>query len=350
MTPDLARICRAFPCGAFREARPWGSGHIHDTYLARLDGGDYVLQRINRRVFRDPLAVMENIDRVCRHLASKLSDPRRRLEVVRTREGELCYRDSEGDYWRMFPRIPGVVGLDRVVTEQQAYQVGRAFGEFLRHLADLPGPRLHETIPGFHDTLRRVQDLEAAISADRAGRVADCREEIAFARERQSTAGRLLELSLPERITHNDTKANNVLLDAETGEALCVVDLDTVMPGRSLFDFGDMVRSAANTAEEDEPDLSRVGFSLPLFRSLARGYLEGAELSEAEIREMPFSARLIAYETGVRFLTDHLEGDRYFKVHRPGHNLDRARVQFRLVEAMEQQADRMEEAVAAARA
>ncbi|HOI54932.1 MAG TPA: aminoglycoside phosphotransferase family protein [Phycisphaerae bacterium] len=358
MTPcDLSSIVRRFAvAGAYQEAVPYGSGHINDTYAVRCADGDasrrYLLQRINHRVFRQPEKLMENVARVTRHLRSRIlaegGDPdRRSLTLIPTADGADFLHDDRGDYWRMYLFIEGARTYDLVENPDHVYEAARAFGDFQRGLADLPPPRLHETIPDFHHTPRRVEAFREALARDAAGRAADARSEIDFVLRRADRAARLIDLaaqgSLPERITHNDTKFNNVMIDDATQRGLCVVDLDTVMPGLVLYDFGDAVRSGANTAAEDERDLAKVAFNLQAFDRLAHGYLDAARdfLTDAEIDELAFSAWLITLEIGIRFLTDHLAGDVYFKVHRPGHNLDRCRTQFKMVADMERHADAM---------
>jgi Ser/Thr protein kinase RdoA (MazF antagonist) len=255
--------------------------------------------------------------------------------------------DAGGETWRAYRFIENARTYDAVTSAEQAFQAARAFGRFQQQLASLPPPRLHETIPDFHHTPKRFAALEQAIAADAKGRAALARAEIEFARSRQSIAGVLLGAGLPERITHNDTKFNNVLLDDTTGEAVCIIDLDTVMPGLALYDFGDMVRTTTSPAAEDEQDLSKVTLKFPLFEALVRGYLEsaGGFLTPAEKQHLAFSGKLITFETGIRFLADYLAGDTYFKVHREGHNLDRCRTQFKLVESIERQEEQMNRTV-----
>jgi aminoglycoside phosphotransferase (APT) family kinase protein len=255
--------------------------------------------------------------------------------------------DAEGNYWRAYRFVEGASAYDAVESTEQAFQAAKAFGRFQKLLAGLPAPRLHDTIPDFHHTPKRFMALEQAIAADVAGRDLLAKPEIAFAFAHQSIAGVLLDANLPERVTHNDTKFNNVLLDDATGEGLCVIDLDTVMPGLALYDFGDMVRTTTSPAQEDERDLSRVTMQFPMFEALARGYLSeaGDFLTHAEKQHLVFSGKSIAFEQGVRFLADYLAGDTYYKVHRDGHNLDRCRTQFKLVESIEHQEERMERLV-----
>jgi aminoglycoside phosphotransferase (APT) family kinase protein len=252
--------------------------------------------------------------------------------------------DEKGSYWRAYRFIERARTYDAVESAQQAFQAAKAFGQFQKLLAGLPAPRLHDTIPDFHHTPKRFVALEEAIASDVAGRAILAKPEIGFALAHQSIVSILLDANLPERVTHNDTKFNNVMLDDATGEGVCVVDLDTVMPGLALYDFGDMVRTTTSPAEEDELDLSRVTMQFPMFEALVRGYLAsaGGFLTKAEKQYLAFSGKLITFEIGIRFLTDYLAGDTYFKVHREGHNLDRCRTQFKLVESIERQEERMQ--------
>jgi len=325
-------------------AEPFGSGHINDTWRV-VAGSEYVLQRINTAIFRDPAALMENVDRVCRHLAAK-TGPRGHLTVVPARSGAL-WVEHEGQAWRAYERVLGVRSYDQIETAEQAHAAGEAFGRFQEQLADLPPPRLVETIPDFHNTARRYERFEAAVGADSHGRVGECAAEIEALRRREPLSRVLAERGLPERIVHNDTKLNNVLFDEATGEALCVVDLDTVMPGLVAADFGDMVRTATNTGAEDDQDLARVGCDAAIFGALARGYLKAARgfLTEDEVATLALSGQVLTYELVLRFLTDYLEGDAYFKTHRPRHNLERARAQLQLVESLEEQAAELERLV-----
>jgi Ser/Thr protein kinase RdoA (MazF antagonist) len=347
----LERVARAFetPDGPLRVTR-LGSGHIHDTFLAEVDAGAqprrYVLQRLHTGVFADPEAVMRNVERVTAHLAAKLARAavpdreRRCLALVAARDGRAFHRDGEGGFWRCFRFVEGSLAVDGAPTREQAFEAARAFGAFAAALADLPGPPLSEVIPHFHDLPHRMAALEAVLREDPLGRARAVAAEAAAARAGQARlAARLAAAGaadLPRRTVHNDCKVNNVLLDARTGEALCVIDLDTVMEGTLLADFGDLARTAACPAPEDERDLERVRFDLLRFEALARGYLAGtgALLAPAELRALPLAGPLLALENAVRFLADHVAGDRYFRIHRPGHNLDRARAQLRLAEGM----------------
>lgn len=347
----------AFP-GKFVSAVHWGTGHIQDSYCVEYrDGGAcrrYLMQRIAGGVFKDVPALMENIERVTAYMAAQLTNVRDRerrvLTLVRARDGRLWHEDVDGENWRAYGWVEGTHTYETVETAEQAFQAARAFGRFQAALAAMPGPRLHETIPDFHNTPKRLVALERAVALDDAGRAGTATREIEFALARRDLAGALMQANLPERITHNDTKLNNVLFDDTTGEGICVIDLDTVMPGLAPCDFGDMVRTATSPAPEDEHDLSRVTLRMPMFEALLRGYLSavGGVLVEAEKLLLATAGKLITWEQGIRFLTDYLNGDRYYKVHREGHNLDRCRTQFKLVELMEQREDEMERLVRAA--
>jgi aminoglycoside phosphotransferase (APT) family kinase protein len=341
--------------GDYIGATSYGSGHINDTYCAVFHEAGapvrYLLQRINHSIFKNPAALMENIQRVTSHLATQVADEadcdRRALTLIPARDGRAWHVDTDGYHWRAYRFIENAHTYDAVESTEQAFQAAKAFGHFQKLLISLPAPRLHDTIPDFHNTPKRFQALEEAIAADVAGRAIQAKPEIEFALKHQLIASVLLDANLPERVTHNDTKFNNVLLDDATGEGICVIDLDTVMPGLALYDFGDMVRTTTSPALEDERDLSRVTMQFPMFEALLRGYLSSAGdfLTKAERRYLAFSGKLITFEIGIRFLTDYLEGDTYFKVHRDGHNLDRCRTQFRLVESIEQQEERMDRLV-----
>lgn len=357
LKPDVRRVAQQFQMdGEFFSAAPFGSGHINDTFCVVFDQGGkhfrYLLQRINHDIFKDPAAVMENIRRVTEHLrqkAARLPDAGRRvLTLIPALDGAALHRDAAGNYWRAFVFIEGARSFDAVESPAQAWQAAKAFGEFQKQLADLPAPRLHDTIPDFHHTPKRFAALEQAIAADVAGRVELAGAEIEFARSRKAICRVLLDAGLPERVTHNDTKLNNVLLDERTGEGICVIDLDTVMPGLAAYDFGDLVRSATCPAGEDERDLSGVKMHFSMFEAIARGYLSAAGecLTSDEKKLLPFAGKLITFETGLRFLTDYLSGDTYFKVHRDGQNLDRCRRQFKLVESIEEQETAMNRLVA----
>jgi Ser/Thr protein kinase RdoA (MazF antagonist) len=349
---DVRAIAREFQIpGEFLSAEPYGSGHINDTYcVAVKEGGSrvrYIFQRINHNIFKNPVALMENIQRVTAHLGKKAAGERdasrRGLTLIPARDGLSFHRDADGNYWRVYVFIERARTYDAVENTGQAFEAAKAFGRFQKHLADLPAPRLHDTIPDFHHTPKRFAALEKAIAADVANRAKMAKAEIEFALRHKVITTVLLAAKLPERVTHNDTKFNNVMLDDESGEGICVIDLDTVMPGLALYDFGDMVRTTTSPAKEDERDLSKVIMQFPMFEALARGYLTSASefLKKAEKQLLAFSGKLITLETGIRFLTDFLAGDTYFKVHRENHNLDRCRTQFKLAESIERQEAQM---------
>jgi len=338
-------VLRAFVLdGDFVSAERWGSGHINDSYAvtveARGDPVRYIVQRINDTVFPDPPALMENIRRVTEHLRRRLGDDRRTLTLVPTRDGGVVHHDPDTGWWRAFPFIEGTATFDRVRSVATAREGARAFGRFQRELMDLPGPRLAETIPGFHHTPGRLEALTAAVEVDRADRVEDAGPEIEFALSRESLAHAITDAfaagDMPERVTHGDTKINNVLFDAESGEGLCVIDLDTVMPGLSLYDFGGLVRTCVSPAAEDERDTAKIVVSRKIHEALIDGYLAemGDALTPAELDLLPVAGAVHTYEDGIRFLTDHLRGDVYYRIHRPGQNLDRARAQFALLTAL----------------
>ncbi len=329
------------------ECTPYGNGHINRTFLVTDRGGNHaILQKINHHVFRDVPSLMHNVAAVTAYLAERVPDPRHMMRLIPDRDG-CDYRVVDGEYWRMLTFVENSICLQSADTPEDFAMSGRAFGAFQRSLADFPAETLRETLPRFHDTPKRVADFKAALAADSEGRAAQIRPLADFVLSREESARRLMRLQqegvLPLRVTHNDTKLNNVLLDADTREPLCVIDLDTVMPGLTANDFGDSIRFGASTAAEDEPDLSRVHFSMPLYRAYARGFLEGCggSLTPAELESLPVGAWMMTYECGVRFLTDYLEGDHYFHTERDGQNLDRCRTQFRLVEEMEAGADEM---------
>ncbi len=344
---------------------PYGSGHINDTYCVavRQAGAPvrYILQRINTAIFKDPASLMDNVGRVTEHLAARLSQrgvadaTRRTLTLIPTLDGAAWLNDASGA-WRVYLFVEGARTFDQIETPAQAEAAARAFGEFQGQLADLPAPRLADTIPDFHHTRRRFDTLRAAIAADAHNRAAAVRAEIDFALAREPIVDRLLHAqaagTIPERVTHNDTKLNNVMLDEATGEGLCVIDLDTVMPGLVLYDFGDMCRTATRPTPEDERDLAKVRMLPEMFEALARGYLSsaGGFLVPGELDHLAFSARLITFEIGIRFLADYLQGDIYFRTHRPGQNADRCRVQFAMVESFERNEESMNRLIADLRA
>jgi Ser/Thr protein kinase RdoA (MazF antagonist) len=339
--------------GAPVSCERYGSGHINETYLVVTQAPHrYILQKINRRIFQDVPALMENILAVTSYLARRDPDPRHVLTLVSAADGKAYCRDEEGESWRVYEFVTGGICLDRAESAADFYQSAVAFGRFQTMLSDFPAHTLHETIARFHDTPARFGALHRAMEQDAALRRRKVAEEIEFALQREAEAALLMRLlsegALPLRVTHNDTKLNNVILDEKTRTPLCVIDLDTVMPGLVANDFGDSIRFGASTAAEDEVDLDRVSLSLPLYETYVRGFLGacGQHLTPREVETLPLGAKLMTLENGVRFLTDYLEGDHYYAIHRPGHNLDRCRTQFRLVRDMERKWNEMNEAVA----
>jgi hypothetical protein len=333
------------------------TGHINETVMVTIDDGGrrrrYTMQRINQNIFKDVDQLMSNAVRVSDHLRRKLAgipgrDPDRETLIhLLARDGRFYARPRPDECWRAYPYIENAYSIDVARDPREAYEAARGFGEFQSLLADFPEPPLFEIIPHFHDTARRFKALEDAIAADAHNRAAGCRREIEFALARKAMTGRIVkglaDGEFPRRVTHNDTKINNVLIDYATGRAQCVIDLDSVMPGSALYDFGDMVRTFTPTSVEDEQDLSKFNLNLDVFREMTRGFLEnaGAALNQAEKDNLVLGGRLITFTIGIRFLTDYLLGDVYFRTHRPGHNLDRARTQFKLVHEIETHEKRM---------
>ncbi len=329
----------------------YGCGHINETYRVVTDEkAEYILQKINHHVFTDVPALMENISAVTSFLAQRVSDPRGAMHLVPATDGKPYYMDEAGEYWRVYDFILDSICLQKAETPEDFYESAIAFGTFQQQMAEFPAATLHETIPNFHNTVDRYAKFKAAIAADKLGRAASVQKEIDFLLSREEEMGTLhnLRLSgeLPLRVTHNDTKLNNVMLDAKTRKGLCVIDLDTVMPGLSLYDYGDSIRFGAATAAEDEKDLSRMTMSLDLFRVYTKGFLTACPgLTDLEVELLPLGAKTMTLECGMRFLTDYLEGDTYFATHYEGHNLDRCRTQLKLVSDMEQKWDTMKQIV-----
>ena len=338
--------------------KPFGEGHINETYAVYMpeqDGQDvprYVLQRINTNVFKNPDQVMDNIFGVTEYLRNVIRQDggdldRETLSYIKTKDGESYFEDDNGQPWRCLHYVPNSVCYQQVERPEQFYQSALSFGHFLKQLGDYPAESLYETIPQFHDTVKRFRDFDDAQRKDVKNRARYCRPEIDFVLKRENDCGVLMqqlgEGLLPLRVTHNDTKLNNILFDADTGKGLCIIDLDTIMPGLAANDFGDSIRFGASTAEEDEKDLEKVHFDINLYEMYVKGYLETAKdvLTSEEIASLPWGARLMTLECGMRFLADFLQGDVYFKTSYPEHNLVRARTQFRLVEEMEEQFDEM---------
>ncbi len=353
VTPE---ILTAFGLPPQAPAEPLVSGHINDTFAVSAPEGEFILQRINRYVFPSPENIMENVTGVTGFLREKIArmggDPdRETLTVRKTVDGADFHIDGDGEYWRCTVFISGTTAYESPESTDMLREAGRAFGSFQSMLSDYPADTLHEIIPNFHNTPARVRNLMDAAEKDAKGRRKEVEAELAFAACRKEDCGLLMGLleagKLPLRVTHNDTKMSNVLIDDVTKKAVCVIDLDTVMPGLTAFDFGDSIRAAASTAAEDETDLSKVRFDLDRFEAYTQGFLSasGGALTETELRTLPDGARLMTFEVGIRFLEDYLRGDVYFRTARPGHNLDRARNQFRLVEEMEKKRGEMDEIV-----
>ena len=342
--------------GELKEWIRYGSGHINDTYRLTYETPQgtkrYILQRMSKSIFKKPVELMENVSGVTAWLRKKIiengGDPEREtLTLVKSNDGLPYFVDSTGEYWRVYLFIEGATCYDAVKDDNDFYQSAVAFGHFQRLLADYPAETLHETIKDFHNTPDRLEKFKKAVAEDICGRAASVQKEIDFILEREELTHALYDLQLdgrlPLRVTHNDTKLNNIMIDDETGKAICVIDLDTVMPGLTANDFGDSIRFGASTALEDEQDLSKVSCDLHLFDVYARGFIEGCggALTDLEIDMLPMGAILMTFENGIRFLTDHLEGDHYFHIHREGHNLDRCRTQLTLVKDMQEKLPQM---------
>jgi hypothetical protein len=357
---DLTAIVAEFRIeGTVESVNPIGSGHINDSYLVTTkptDAQDYLLQRINHGIFRDVPGLTENILKVSRHLVAKILcnssgfDNFQVLRPIATRKGNYFFRDQKGNYWRLYNFIAGSRSFDIVETPELAFEGGKAFGIFHYLTADMDITSLIETLPDFHNIDTRLKTFRDTVNRDPEGRTGELQQEIGFVESRAEEMHTILNLgrsgAIPVRVTHNDTKFNNVLFDGQN-RAVCVVDLDTVMPGYVLYDFGDAIRTGASTGAEDEQDLSQVGIDLTLFESYTRGYLSiaGKFLNPSELDHLAFSARFMTYIIGLRFLTDHIDGDHYYRIHHPGHNLQRARAQFRLVESMEERFSEMQRIV-----
>ena len=342
--------------GEARSVTPYGNGHINDTFLVNCvdDSGtkhNYILQAVNSNFFKIPSRVMENIVKVTDYLKSKVESSREVLNVIRTYSNGAYYEDKDGYFWRMYDFVEDSICLDRPEDVEDFYQCAVAFGKFQRHLTDFPADSLHETIPDFHNTPKRYNDFLKAVEEDKCGRAKSVKDEIEFIKSRKEFYKVLIDSNrngeLPLRVSHNDTKSNNVMLDAKTHKALCVIDLDTIMPGFSVTDFGDAIRFGASTAAEDEKDLSKVNMDVEMFGIYTKGFLEGCggQLINSEIMLLPEGAKMMTIECGMRFLADYLAGDTYFKIAYPEHNLDRCRTQLKLVADMESKWQIMKEAV-----
>ncbi len=333
-------------CGSTRGVIPYGNGHINDTFMVICNEDDgsehkYVLQAVNNNVFKEPEKVMENIESVTEYLRPLADNPREVLTLVRSFNDTTYYKDKDGYCWRMYDFVTDSICLERPETAEDFYQCAVAFGKFQKLLTNFPAETLHETIPDFHNTPKRYDNFLKAVEADKIGRANNVKEEIKFLMDRHDFYSVLLDSNkegkLPLRVSHNDTKCNNVMLDAATRTALCVIDLDTIMPGFSVTDFGDAIRFGATTAAEDEKDLTKVNFDIELFKAYTKGFLEGCggKLPDEEIMLLPEGAKMMTIECGMRFLTDYLEGDTYFKTAYLDHNLVRCRTQLKLVADME---------------
>lgn len=343
--------------GELKELSVFGNGHINDTLRAACELADgrtkrYIVQRMNDGIFKNPDELMENVMNVTSFLRKKIiaagGDPdRETLNVIPTKDGKNYLTDENGDFWRCYIFIEDATSFDQVEKPEDFYNSAVAFGNFQRLLADYPAATLHETIKNFHNTVSRFADFKKAVEEDVAGRARDVQKEIQFVLDREADChvicDALAKGELPLRVTHNDTKLNNIMIDNRTGKGLCVIDLDTVMPGSSLYDYGDSIRFGASTGAEDEQNLDLIWCDLELFEIYTKGYVEGCggSLTETEIRMMPMGAKLMTLECGMRFLADHLQNDIYYKIHRENHNLDRARTQFKLVADMEAKWDEM---------
>ena len=358
---ELTKVISAFNLeGELQECIVFGNGHINDTFRLtfKTEQGTrrYILQKMSSFVFKKPVELMENISNVTAWLKKKIREnggdtERETLNLVMTREGIPYHVDKEGGYWRVYKFIEGATCYDAVKNDDDFYQSAVAFGHFQRLLADYPAETLHETIPNFHNTPDRMRIFREAVQRDAYSRAAGVQEEIRFIEEHEKLSHVLYDMleegKLPLRVTHNDTKLNNIMIDDATGKAICVIDLDTVMPGLSAHDFGDSIRFGASTGAEDERDLSKISCDLHLYEVYTKGFIEGCggALTETELDMLPWGAVLMTFENGIRFLTDYLEGDHYFKIHRDGQNLDRCRTQLKLVSDMEEKMQQMQQIV-----
>ena len=346
--------------GTVKSCERYGNGHINDTFLLVCEENGqeykYILQRMNHMIFRDIAGLMKNVNGVTSFLRKQIEKnhgdlERETLNLVPTKDGKIYYQDSNGNSWRMYLFISDATCYNLVEKPEDFYQSGKAFGHFQCLLCEYPAEELTETIADFHNTPARFEVFQKAVEEDIKGRAAEVAEEIAFVRKRAGEMKLAMKMQqegiLPLRVTHNDTKLNNIMIDDRTGQAVCIIDLDTIMPGLSIFDYGDSIRFGANTAEEDEPDVSKVSLSLELFDIYTKGFLEGCagSLTEAEISMLPYGAKMMTLECGMRFLTDYLQGDVYFHTTREKHNLDRCHTQFALVADMEKKWTQMKEIV-----
>jgi len=349
---DLDKVFRNFDIK--NNAQRYGNGHINDTYLVVQN--DYILQRINTKIFTKPYELMQNIEKVTEFLRGKIKEEggnpdKETLTVIKTADGQTCYKYDDENYFRLYKFIGNTVTIENEKNSKILYNAGIGFGKFQRLLDKFPAAELYETIADFHDTPKRVEALKKAIEEDKVGRAKSVKKEIEFALKNADftdvVVKGLKDGSIPLRVTHNDTKINNILFDEKTLEAVAVIDLDTVMPGSALYDFGDALRMGGSTGAEDETDLDKVNFDEEAFRNFARGYCKevGDKLTDREYDLLYIAPKLLTYECGIRFLTDYLNGDTYFKIKREHHNLDRARNQFKLVEDMGNKADKLKKIV-----
>ncbi len=352
MSINIETVTRQFDMD--NDINEYGNGHINDTYLT--NPSQYILQRINSNIFTNPKELMNNIDKVTRFLKKKIAadggNPEREtMTIIKTLDGKNLYKYDDNNYFRVYKFVENSLPIEVPESTNDLYEAAKGFAKFQKRLADFPADTLFETIKNFHNTPVRFENLKRAIMEDKAGRAADVKTEIDYALAQEDWIGSVVEGltdgSIPLRVTHNDTKINNILFDRATRKALCVIDLDTVMPGSMLYDFGDALRIGAATAPEDETDLDKMTFSLENFEAFAKGYAEEMKgsLTEREIELLPLSAKLLTYECGIRFLTDYLEGDTYFKIHRPSQNLDRAKAHFKLVQDIDSKMDKMTEII-----
>ena len=348
---DLKKIVSRFPdVKNVKSITPFGSGHINDTYKVETATGRFILQRINHIVFKNVEGLTDNIVKVTQFLSQKLEGTDSDMQVVelfKADTGKYFVNDEDGNFWRVMSFIEGSKSYDLVENDDIAYKGGKAYGLFVKLLSDFPVDTLVDTIPDFHNIDFRLDNFRKAVKADVAGRVEGLPDEIEFVEKRAEEMRKILLLGqkgeIPLRVTHNDTKINNVLFN-DAGEAISVIDLDTVMPGYIHYDFGDAIRTFTNRANEDEEDLSKVSMNIRYYKAFAEGFLSETKtvLTDTELKYLPFSARLMTYIIGLRFLTDYLDGDVYYKTKYATHNLVRAKVQFRLIESMEEQSEEME--------
>jgi hypothetical protein len=354
--PDIKSVFSKFRVsGNWLEGSPTGSGHIHGTWLIKTTDQNhegYILQKINNKVFPPVEEMMENIHLVTNHIKGKARQGDMQvLEIVDTVTGKKYFTDHNGNYWRLYRRICPGFSYDIVPNEKVACEAGKAFGRFIADLRDLPTGLIFPVIPGFHSVEMRYENFRKAVDSDPVGRVEEVKNEIGFAVSQIDNMLKIPQMEkegkLPVRITHNDTKLNNVLFD-ENDYAVCVIDLDTVMPGLSLYDFGDTIRTAANTGQEDEAELEKIKFNLPVFTAFADGFLEKtiSFMSPEELELLPLSSQYMTYIMGIRFLTDYISGDQYYSIHYEKQNLRRCRAQFRLMECMIRQYSECQEIIA----